>query len=148
MASSKNEGLTDKQELFCQHFVRTGNAALAYRIAYEKGEEARDEWHYVSACQMLDRTKVRLRIEELQGAARKRGEYTVSKVMDELEEARVLAMAEAQPSGAVSAIKEKVKISGLDKPQKVSLTDDKGNPLLALLANVSENGGKHGKPRQ
>ena len=41
--------LTPKQEAFARGYFETGNAAEAYRRAYDADENARDNWIYVEA---------------------------------------------------------------------------------------------------
>lgn len=122
-------GLTDKQEAFAVGVVRTANAAEAYRQAYDVPADAKDAWIYVEACQLLDHPKVGPRIDELQAKARERGQFTITQAANEYEDARVLAMGEAQPSAAVSAITAKVKLFGMDKPAKVQQVDKDGNDV-------------------
>lgn len=111
-------GLTPNQEAFCLAYLETGNAAEAYRRAYDKPENARDNWIYVEASQMLDHPKVSLRIKELQKQASELSIYNVKAAFDEYEEARTLAKTEKNPSAAVAAVNGKVKLFGLDMPTK------------------------------
>lgn len=116
-------GLTEKQDAFCLAYIETGNAAEAYRRAYDVDPTKQaNSWIYVEACQLLDNPKVALRIEGLQKEAERLALYNVSKAFDEYEEARKLATDEKNPSAAVSAINGKVKLFGLDQPFKVDHT--------------------------
>lgn len=126
------DGLTPKQEAFSVAFFETGNAAEAYRRAYDVAPDAKDEWIYVEACQLLDHPKIALRLKELKDQAARLSIYTRQKAMDELEEARALAMSTQNPSGAVAAVKGKVSLYGLDKPTKVALTGPDGKPLETI----------------
>ena len=118
--------LTDKQEAFAVAYVLTANSAEAYRQAYDVPKDARDGWIYVESCQLLDHPKVGPRIKELNEAAKKRSEYTVTKAIEELEEARSGAMMTDKPAAAVSAVMGKVKILGLDSPARVDHTSSDG----------------------
>ena len=122
-------GLTPKQEAFAVAFVETGNAAEAYRRAYDVEASARDEWIYVEAIQIRDHPKVAPRISELQERAKAVGQYTINEAANELEEARQLALKEAQAGAAVSAVNSKVKLFGLDKPTKFQEVDGDGKPV-------------------
>lgn len=129
MPTSKKAGLTQKQENFALFFVQTANAAEAYRRAYDVADDAKDSWIYVEAFQLLDHPKIAPRIEELKEKAKERSEFTVFKAIEELEEARTLAMGEAQASAAVSATNSKVKLLGLDKPRRVEVGGIDGKPI-------------------
>lgn len=126
-------GLTPKQEAFALAFFETGNAAEAYRRAYEVDPNAKDNWIYVEASQLLDHPKVALRLKSLQEQAERHSIFTRQKALDEYEEARKLAMNEAvaNPSAAVSAINGKVKLFGLEAPTKAKVehTGKDGGPI-------------------
>lgn len=109
-------GLTEKQEAFAVAYVTTANAAESYRQAYDVDPNARDEWIYVEAFQLLDHPKISPRIVELQEAAKRASAYTVIQAMEEYENARTLAHSEGQAGAAVSAVSAKVKLLGLEKP--------------------------------
>lgn len=121
--------LTEKQEAFVLAFFETGNAAEAYRQSYDVAEKARDSWIYVEASQLLDHPNISLRLEELRKQAERLSIYTRHKAMEELEEARQLALREGQSGGAVSATSAKVKLCGYDKPTKVEHTGKDGKPI-------------------
>lgn len=128
--------LTQKQEAFALAFFETGNAAEAYRRAYDVSENAKDGWIYVEACQLLDNPKVALRLQELKAQAERLSIYTRQKALDELELARAEAMKLGNPSAAVSAINGKVKLYGLDAPTKIKaeVTGKDGGPLATVDA--------------
>lgn len=130
--------LTEKQEAFARAYFEHGNAAEAYRTAYDVEPNARDSWIYVEACQLLDNPKVSLRLADLRKQAERLSIFTRQKAMDELEEARVLAHAESQPSAAVSATSAKIKLAGFDRPSKVALTDPDGNAVGAREMTLGE----------
>lgn len=129
-----NDGLTPKQEAFALAYFETGNAAEAYRRAYDVAENGRDSWIYVEACQLLDHPKIALRLEELQEQAAKLSIFTRQKALEELEEARVLAIRSGSAAAAVSATNGKVKLFGLDAPARVraEITGKDGEPLLTF----------------
>lgn len=144
------EKLTPKQEAFARSYLETGNAAEAYRRAYEVADDARDGWLYVEACQMLDNPKISLRLEELQAEAQRLSLFTIRKAAEEYEQARALAVKLDNPAAAVSAITGKVKLFGLDKPGRVEVTGRGGKPiateevgqasakLASLIATIAE----------
>ena len=134
-----HERLTEKQDAFALAFLETGNAAEAYRRAYDVSENAKSEWIYVEACQLLDNPKVALRLEQLQEQARKLAIFTVGNAIDEYEAARLMAMAEKNPSAAVSAVTGKVRLFGLDRPQRVEHSGPNGGPIQTLdLSRMSD----------
>jgi phage terminase small subunit len=133
--ASPDGGLTEKQEVFAVEYVRTGNAAGAYRIAF--GHEGKtDGWLYSEASNLIDHPKVAPRIEELKERAQRQSQFTVMKALEEYEEARVLAHGEAQASAAVSAVSAKVKLLGLDQPKKYK--HEIGGPNGGPIETVTE----------
>jgi hypothetical protein len=104
--------LTPKQEAFACAYVETGNASEAYRRSYD-AENMKPESVWRKACELLDNGKVKARVAELQSAAAERCIVTVASITQELEEARALALQEAQASAAVSASMGKAKLHGL-----------------------------------
>lgn len=129
--------LTAQQEAFCLAYLETGNAAESYRRAYNKDPNARDEWLYVSASQLLDNPKVSIRVAELQEQARKLSLYSVKAAFDELEQARQLANETKNPSAAVAAVNGKMKLFGLEKAgqMQVEHTGKGGGPVAFTVLN-------------
>lgn len=122
-------GLTQKQESFCLAYLETGNASEAYRRAYN-AEGSKPEVVHVKASQLLSNGKIAVRVAELREAASMRNEITVDTLLDELEEARQLALDTESPAPAVSATMGKAKLLGLDKQiieHSVRVTDDGTN---------------------
>lgn len=136
--------LTQKQEAFALAFFETGNAAEAYRRSYDVSENAKDQWIYVEACQLLDNPKITLRLQELRDHAERHSIYTRQQALDEYETARQLAVKTANPSAVVSAINGKVKLFGLEAPvkTKVDLSSSDGSmkpPTLIQLVPLKGN---------
>jgi phage terminase small subunit len=123
------DDLTPKQEAFALAYLETGNAAEAYRRAYDVSEDARDSWIYVEAWQVLNNPKVALRLKTLQDQAARLSIFNVAAAATEYEEARQLAMKEANPSAAVAAVTGKVKLFGLDKPSRIEMTGKDSGPI-------------------
>ncbi|MBC8718813.1 terminase small subunit [Ochrobactrum sp. Marseille-Q0166] len=113
--------LTPKQEAFALTFFETGNAAEAYRRSYDVSENAKDQWIYVEACQLLDNPKITLRLQELREHAERHSIYTRQQALDEYETARQLAFKTGNPSAVVSAVNGKVKLFGLEAPVKAKV---------------------------
>lgn len=124
-------GLTPKQEAFALAYFETGNAAEAYRRAYDVGENTRDQWLYVEASQLLDHPKVALRVKALQEQAEQLSMFTRMRALEEYEEARMLALKTGSAAAAVSAVTGKVKLFGLEAPARSRLehTGANGGPI-------------------
>lgn len=129
-----DDALTEKQDAFALAYFETGNAAEAYRRAYDVSENARDGWIYVEACQLLDNPKIARRLDGLRAEAERLSIYTRQQAMDEYEAARRVAEAAVNPSAMVSAINGKVKLWGLEAPTKarVEHTGKDGSPIQML----------------
>lgn len=110
--------LTPKQEAFALAYVETGNAAEAYRRAYDVKAATQHSTIYSAASRLLSDAKIYARIERLQESAAEVCLYTVKAAFTEYEVARQLALQEKNPSAAVAAVTGKVKLFGLDQPQK------------------------------
>lgn len=130
--------LTPKQEAFARAYLETGNAAEAYRRAYDVAQDARDGWVYVEACQLLDNPKVAHRLALLREEAERLSIFTLAAAVEEYEEARKLALKEGQASAAVAATAGKVKLFGLDKPSKSELTGKNGGPIQTEDTTAAE----------
>lgn len=128
-----DEKITPKQEAFALAYFETGNAAEAYRRAYDVSENTKDQWLYVEASQLLDNPKVALRLSDLQEQAEKLSMFTRIRALEEYEQARLLALSEKNASAAVGATAGKVKLFGLDAPAKVKAehTGKDGGPIKA-----------------
>ena len=122
--------LTPKQEAFALAYVETGNAAEAYRRAYDVKAATAHSSIYVAASRLLDNAKIMLRVKALQKQAADMCLYTVKDAFTEYEIARQLALQTENPSAAVSAVSGKVKLFGLDQPAKVDHTTN-GKPLAS-----------------
>ena len=128
-AAAGPNGLTEKQEAFALAFLETGNAAEAYRRAYDVAPDAKDGWLYVEACQLLDNPKIALRLKELREQAERLSIYNLTQAMTELEQAREIARVSVNPSAMVAATTGKIKLFGLDKPSKIEHTGKDGGAI-------------------
>lgn len=109
-------GITQKQRAYCLEFMETGNSSEAYRRSYDTSGMTTAS---VNRCakDVYDNVNVSAMIEQLRKKAMKRNEITVDTLLDELEEARQIAMGADTPqsSAAVTATMGKAKLLGLDK---------------------------------
>ena len=128
-AAAGPNGLTEKQEAFALAFLETGNAAEAYRRAYDVAPDAKDGWLYVEACQLLDNPKIALRLKELREQAERLSIYNLTQALTELEQAREIARVSVNPSAMVAATTGKIKLFGLDKPSKIEHTGKDGGAI-------------------
>lgn len=138
MAADPNTGLTSKQEAFAVAYVETGNAAEAYRRAYDVRAATQHSSIYVNASKLLDNAKVMQRVQDLQRQAAEMCLYTVRDAYEEYETARQLALEESNPNAAVSAVNGKVKLFGLDQPTKHDHTSSDGSMTPQAPSEVSE----------
>lgn len=107
--------LTPKQEAFALAYVETGNAAEAYRRAYDVKAATQHSTIYSAASRLLADPKICARVAEIQDQAAHLTLYTVKQAFEEYEVARQLALQEANPSAAVAAVNGKVKLFGLEQ---------------------------------
>ena len=104
--------LTPKQEAFAQCVAKSMTLADAYRHAYST-ENYAPESIWVNASKTMSDAKVSQRVAELQEAAAERTLVSIQSITKELEEARMLAKDNSQPSAAVAASMGKAKVNGL-----------------------------------
>lgn len=131
-------GLTDKQEQFCQMFVKMASAAGAYRVVYSsrcKVTTAQNEgW------KLLQNPAVAARVKQIRETIRCHVAVDVEDLLAELEETRSLALAMGQASAAQAAIMAKAKLLGLDQ-QIIDHRSSDGSmkPTTILLQGVEPN---------
>lgn len=121
--------LTAKREAFAVAYVETGNASEAYRRAFN-AERTQPHVVHVKASELLADGKVKVRVKELQAMAAERALISVQSLTEELEEARALALAEKQPSAAVSASMGKAKLHGLLTDKVEAKVNEKRTVIL------------------
>lgn len=136
-------GLTQKQEAFALAFFETGNAAEAYRRAYDVAKDAKDHWIYVEAGQLLDHPAIALRLKGLQEQAERHAIFTRQKAIEEYEEARTLALQSGAAAAAVSATNGKVKLFGLEAPAKTRNIHEgpDGSPVSFVIRDMTKDDG-------
>jgi phage terminase small subunit len=119
-----SEDLTPKQEAFCLAYIETGNAAEAYRRAYDTSN-MKDNVLYVKASELLAHGKITVRLQQLQQASQKRSEITVDYLTEQLKLALNKAMEEGKgASAAVSAIVALGRLHGLMVEKKHVTSDN------------------------
>ena len=77
--------LTPKQELFCQEYIKTGNASEAYRNSYNTLKTKPDVIN-VKASELLSNGKISVRVAELKNELAKKHDLTKDKIVNRLKE--------------------------------------------------------------
>ncbi len=127
--------LTPKQEAFALAYIETGKGSEAYRRAYEVGDDTKPGTVWSAASRLLATPKVSARVKDLQQQARDLAMVSIGTLTDELEEARLKAMADEKgASVAISAIMAKAKLHGL----LVDKADPAGKDGAGLAAPMDE----------
>ncbi|QDP55722.1 MAG: putative terminase small subunit [Prokaryotic dsDNA virus sp.] len=137
--------LTQKQENFALNYVECGNASEAYRRSYN-ASNMKTESVNRKAHDVLENVNVSARVEELKQQHRERHNVTVDDLLNELEEARTVALTceTPQSSAAVSATMGKAKILGLDKQVIDHVSSDgtmtpKGTVIASDVQDILDN---------
>lgn len=113
-----------RHEAFAQALAQGKTAADAYQQAgYRQSRSA--------ASRLSTNVNIERRVAELQGRAAKKAEVTIESLLDELEEARAIALKEKQSSAAVSATMGKAKLTGL-LIEKREHTGRNGGPIQTV----------------
>lgn len=111
--------LTPKQERFIWEYIKTGNAAKAYKEAYD-AYFMRDESIYVEASRLLTNPKITQRLDEIKAEIASENRTDLAQILFELEQARITAHAKRDIQGMIKATTEKARILGLDKLKAIS----------------------------
>lgn len=108
--------LTPKKEKFARVWVETGNASEAYRQAFDVTSDNRDS-HSANAQKYTADPDVIKVVDRLKREAGRKHDITIAKLLEELEQARTVAMHQEKPQAAamVAATMGKARITGLDK---------------------------------
>jgi phage terminase small subunit len=106
-----------KHEQFCQVWFETGNKSEAYRESHPNSAKWKDATVHSRASELSKRCEVLGRFNQLQEDALKNHGVTIASLMEELNEARQVALAADTPqsSAAITATMSKAKLVGLDK---------------------------------
>lgn len=114
-----------KHEQFCQVWIATGNKSEAYRQSHPSSLRWKDETVHNKAYALSKRGEVLARFEQLQEDTVKAHGVTIESLLEELNEARQVALGALTPqsAAAITATMSKAKLVGLDKHQ-VEITGD------------------------
>jgi len=110
--------LTQKQDNFCAAYIETGNGSESYRRAYNAAR-MKPETIANEASKLLQNPDITMRIGQLRGDAQQRHKLTVDDLINELEEARIIASTGERPQATamVAATMGKAKLLGFDSPK-------------------------------
>ena len=122
--------LTLNMEIFCNEVVITGSQSEAYRRAYNT-DNWKPESIHCEASKLMSNPKVLQRVSELRAAIAEKNSITADDLLNELEEARHLALIAKQPSAMISATMGKAKLLGFDK-----LRIEGGLTIETLLSDI------------
>lgn len=139
--------LSSKESEFCRQAIdcRQSNTS-AYRIAYDK-----PDMESKSACSrasdLMQKPRIKKEIARLRRAIVKEFKMTIESLVEELEEARQLALNGDPESGtrptasaAVSATMGKAKVCGLDKQVVDHVSSDNSmSPVKIIIESVEDN---------
>lgn len=105
-----------KHEKFCQVWHESGNKSEAYRESHPNSLKWKDETVHNKASALSKRGEVLARYEQLQEQTLKDHGVTIASLIQELNEARGIALTTETPqtSAAISATMNKAKLVGLD----------------------------------
>ena len=126
-------GLTPKQEKFAQKYIELGNAAEAYRNAYD-AENMKPVTVRRKAAELLQNGNVAACVRDLRERHYARHAVTVDSLTGEYEEARRMALEDRQASAAVSATTGKAKLHGLIVDRNEVAGRD-GGPVVVTTAD-------------
>jgi phage terminase small subunit len=124
--------LTQKQELFCQAYVETGNASEAYRRAYN-AKNMKNETLWPAASKLLADYNVSTRVDELKAEHVKRHEITVDTIREMLLEDRDFARKLEAAGPAITATTVLAKLYGLITDKQQVAGHDGGALKVALV---------------
>lgn len=103
--------MTPKQALFIELYLESHNASDAYKRAYNS--KAAANTIHRKAYELLKHPEVKKELETIKAQAQVRNQVTIDSILLELEQARTLALDNAQCSAAVTATMSKAKLLGL-----------------------------------
>lgn len=137
-----------RHEMFAREYIRAGeNATQAYLKTHEVFP-GKPLVHYKSAqvvsSVILKRPEVKHRIRELRNIMAKKSDITLDKVLTDIEEAIVMAKAQAKPNDLVNAAVAQAKLVGLmrERVESGNVGDFDGiEDISEVLAKVAEEAG-------
>jgi hypothetical protein len=107
------DGLTMKEEQFCDAFLVSGDASQSYRAAYNASPRRSGGWVRREAYRLLHKPHIRSRIEALRKKTEASAVYTANEAFRDAGMAFDLARNHEQPSAMVSAVTLRARLAGL-----------------------------------
>lgn len=129
MAKEQSKELTVKQQRFCEHFLNSGNATEAYKFAYDCSPDAKDNTIRRKGYELLCKDYISAHLDILRQQTARVACIKASDLIEELEEARQIAITNNQSGAAIAATMGKAKILGHDKP-KDSNSEESAEPVV------------------
>ncbi|WP_052399142.1 terminase small subunit [Candidatus Francisella endociliophora] len=123
--------LTPQQELFCQEYVKCGNATQSYKKAYPKAEKWKESAVWSKSSELLANGKVSERVKELKQQLQNSNLWTRERSVKIL--AQIAEYDFQTQTDRINAVKELNKMHGYDAPveqseskleYKIILTDE------------------------
>lgn len=105
--------LTDKQEAFCVAYAEHGNAADAYREAFDVAPTAKRASSRAEAAKLLQRPEVARRIAEIQDNLRDLTLYSMQKAHEDLEALKQRALKANKLAVVKDCIAQQMRLHGL-----------------------------------
>lgn len=116
------EELTPKQELFCQTYVKTGNASEAYRTAYN-ASKMKDTTINEKSSRLLKEYKISTRVNFLRNKVEEKHDLTKDKIINRLKEIifaqEQLGVDKIDLTAMNKAIDTVNKMLGYNEPEKI-----------------------------
>jgi phage terminase small subunit len=137
-----------RHERFAQELAKGNSATEAYGLAGYRP-------HRQNAARLMTNDVIKERVAQLQQTAAQRTEITIERLIDEAEEARLLALANKQPNAMVAATMLKAKLAGVlvkrievGEPNEFeNMTEQELREAIARLdTEISVNKTRHGNP--
>ena len=129
-------GLTQKQEEFCNAYVRLGNPGAAYDAAYPSTKRKHKSTLDMASAQ-LQHPKIKERIAELRAIAADKTATTIEDIARQLDEDRAFARETGGAAAAVSATVAKGKLFGFFVEKKditLSMRPEEARQVIAAMA--------------
>ena len=138
-------GLTVGQEEFCRNICAGMTTHDAYRQAYKVPASTPQASVTKRAAQASANPLVRARIDAIKAQTMKRHNITIDMLLEELEEARIVALKAKIPQAgaAISATMGKAKLCGLEKQVLVHVgADGKSLPPTRIVITAAKKPGE------
>jgi len=117
--------LSNKQEHFCQEYIKDSNATRSYKTAYNVAEGGRESTVWSNASRLLADSKVTARLDELKKALAARNLWTREHSVKIL--AKIAVSTDTKPTEKTQAVKELNMMHGYNEPTKLDHRSSDGS---------------------